>query len=343
MRLFTINEKGEMVQYQELDYPEVKSELDLEILLENNPEYFFENSDVFIIGRQVSTNLNSIIDLLGLDRFGNTVVVELKRGRTPRDTVAQLLEYASFIENLDYSQLNEIHHDYNGEETTLEERHQQYFEHDFEEKVSFNKEMRLVIVAQNISKEIKQTCLFLRKKGIDIYCMEFKYFETEAGEKIISSDFVVGEDDYLKIKGREKTIDEAHFMQSLDSNGLRVFQPLFSFAKEEGLLIRWGSKGFSMNVPLGTENIGFLQGYLGSSRYNQSILCLFNQIERKLVDSDEIISTYKEKLEGLGFFKASSDLLLKWDIDRPHTEDEVNEFLLSIKGLVESIRESRRD
>ena len=94
--------------------------------------HFFDDGKILIIGRQVLTNLGSLIDLLGLDTFGNTVIIELKRGKTPRETVAQLLEYASF-----------------------------------------NKTSKLVIVAQDISLPIRQTALYLRKKGIDLYCMEF--------------------------------------------------------------------------------------------------------------------------------------------------------------------------
>jgi len=78
------------------------------VLLEKNPEYFFEGSNVLIIGRQVTTNLNTFIDLLGIDKSGNTVIIELKRAKTPRETIAQLLEYASFVETLDYAQLNTI-------------------------------------------------------------------------------------------------------------------------------------------------------------------------------------------------------------------------------------------
>jgi len=78
-------------------------------LLEKNPEYFFEKSTILIIGRQITTNLNSFIDLMGIDGSGNTLVIELKRDKTPRETIAQLLEYASFVERLDYSQLNEIY------------------------------------------------------------------------------------------------------------------------------------------------------------------------------------------------------------------------------------------
>lgn len=127
MKLFTVDKKGKFIPYKEHDF-EKMFEADLEVLLENNPEYFFEESKVLIIGRQVTTNLNSFIDLLGIDKSGNTVIVELKRGKTPRETIAQLLEYASFVENLDYSQLNDIFQDYFGEEISLEDYHQQYFQ-----------------------------------------------------------------------------------------------------------------------------------------------------------------------------------------------------------------------
>lgn len=245
MKLFTIDKYGKLIPYQEHAFKDSNQESDLEVLLENNPEYFFEGSKVLIIGRQVTTNLNTFIDLLGVDKSGNTVVVELKKGKTPRETIAQLLEYASFVENLDYSQLNEIYQDYSGEESSLEDYHQQYFQGESEEKVSFNKSTKSVIVAQEISKEIRQTALFLRKKGFDIYCMEFKYFETKSGEKIISSDFVVGEEEFIRQKVQSVSlpkVDEKQFLNSLDKNGLEVFRQIFEFGKQNDLMFRWVQK-----------------------------------------------------------------------------------------------------
>lgn len=77
----------------------------LEDWIENTPSAIFEDEKVFIISRQVTTNLGKAIYLLGLDKNGNTVVIELKRGKTPKDTVAQVLEYASFVEDLTYDHL----------------------------------------------------------------------------------------------------------------------------------------------------------------------------------------------------------------------------------------------
>ena len=77
----------------------------LEDWIENTPSAIFEDEKVFIISRQVTTNLGKAIYLLGLDKNGNTVVIELKRGKTPKDTVAQVLEYAYFVEDLTYDHL----------------------------------------------------------------------------------------------------------------------------------------------------------------------------------------------------------------------------------------------
>lgn len=342
MKLFTIDKNGKFIPYKEHDFEKIKQEADLEVLLENNPEYFFEGSKVLIIGRQVTTNLNTFVDLLGIDKAGNTVVIELKRGKTSRETIAQLLEYASFVESLDYSQLNDIYQDYSGEESSLEDYHQQYFQSDSDEKVSFNKSTRLIIVAQEISKEIRQTALFLRKKGVDIYCMEFKYFETKPGEKIISSDFIVGEEEFIRQKVQSASlpkVDEKEFLSSLNKNGLEVFRQIFEFGKQNGLMFRWGSKGFSLNVELDAGLVALFFGYPPNSVFKQSIYTRFEEITKKVNNPEDIIEFYKEQLENLGYFvKAKSNL--KWVIDKDYSENEVKQFINIVEKVILKIRET---
>ena len=43
MKLFTIDNNGKFIQFKENNFQDENKEIDLEILLENNPEYFFEN------------------------------------------------------------------------------------------------------------------------------------------------------------------------------------------------------------------------------------------------------------------------------------------------------------
>ena len=342
MRLFTLDEKGKMIPYKEIKFKDENRESDLETLLETNPEYFFESSKILTIGRQITTNLNSFIDLLGIDKSGNTIVVELKRNKTPRDTIAQLLEYASFVENLDYSQLNEIYQNYSGEDISLEDYHQQYFQNESDEKVSFNKFSKLVIVAQEISKEIKQTAQYIRKKGLDIYCLEFRYFTTRSGEKIISSDVVIGEEEFIRQKIESKSlpkVDEKQFKKSLDKNGLNVFDQIFEFANKNKLFFRWGSKGFSLNLELDNGFVGLFFGYPPDSVFKQSIYTGFEEINKKVNNPEEIVDFYRSNLENIEYFVPAKSNL-KWVIDTKYSDEHINKFLKIIEEVMSKIKES---
>ena len=77
-----------------------------EISLEQRLEDWLESDismldpDLLVIGRQVRTDFGGEIDLLCLDSAGTLVVVEIKKGRTPREVTAQALDYASWARGL---------------------------------------------------------------------------------------------------------------------------------------------------------------------------------------------------------------------------------------------------
>src|SRR5712691_6441098 len=51
-----------------------------------------------LIGRQENTGRGGRIDLLAIAPDGALILIELKRERTPREVVAQALDYASWVE-----------------------------------------------------------------------------------------------------------------------------------------------------------------------------------------------------------------------------------------------------
>lgn len=69
--------------------------LDLEERLEDilNENIEIASPNWLVIGRQVRTEHGGFIDLLAIDRDANLIVLELKKQQTPRDVVAQLLDY----------------------------------------------------------------------------------------------------------------------------------------------------------------------------------------------------------------------------------------------------------
>ena len=77
---------------------QMESEAFLEDILVNNPGLLLE--DLTLVGRQTPTE-GGPLDLLGVDGDGRLVVFELKRGTLSRDAVAQVIDYASDLDNMD--------------------------------------------------------------------------------------------------------------------------------------------------------------------------------------------------------------------------------------------------
>ena len=176
-------------------------EKDFENWLENSPHVLFEDdtSTIMWIGRQVSTTTyetTKFPDLIGIDSNGDVVLVELKKGRTPRDVVAQLLEYAAWADNLSYEDLNVLTMKYYDKDEMyigmeLSEIHQNIFYPDLDGVVerNFNQKLRLFIVAEDISKSVKEVVRFLNRKGnLDISCMKYEVFRSESGEFFVSTE-----------------------------------------------------------------------------------------------------------------------------------------------------------
>ncbi|HLB29033.1 MAG TPA: endonuclease NucS domain-containing protein, partial [Dehalococcoidia bacterium] len=74
----------------------------LEEWVEKNPHILMNGEKALVVGRQVPTDLGYSVDLLAVDRGGQAVIIELKKTKTPRQVIAQALEYAAYVANLDY-------------------------------------------------------------------------------------------------------------------------------------------------------------------------------------------------------------------------------------------------
>ena len=339
MRVFKV-EKSNLVSFIEQDFKIDNTEKILEDWIESTPSALFGYEEVYIIGRQVTTNLNKAIDLLGLDENGNTVIVELKRGKTPRETVAQILEYVSFVEDLTYKQLEEIAIHYTGDEgLNLMESHKESFKLPDDRAVAFNKAQRLVIIGQDISKEVEQTSLFLNKRGLELYCIAFKYFKSGTGERVVTSDFVVKKDKSIGgDTGTKPKINKEKFLDNVDGYIKDFFKELLTFASENKMPVHWGSAGFSLNVDLSGNHVNILYGYSKLASGGQSIYTAAMEIRRKVNNAEEVIGQYFEKLREASLFEPAASEI-KWVITSPindKQEKAMLDVILFVKNKIEN-------
>ncbi len=93
----------------------IMSALDSELRLEDALEKDLSilSSQLMFLARQVPTSYGKFVDMLTMDASGDLSVIELKRDRTPREVVAQLIDYASWVQSLSYDEIAAIYSDSN--------------------------------------------------------------------------------------------------------------------------------------------------------------------------------------------------------------------------------------
>jgi hypothetical protein len=140
--------------------------------------------DVCIIGRQVTTGFGGRIDLLGIDSEGDLVIIELKRDKTPRDIVAQVLDYASWVDGLGHDDVDHIVQRYL--KKSLGSVFSEYFDSPLPEAI--NGSCQLVIVAAELDDASERITEFLASRhGININVVFFNFMEQDGQEFLARS------------------------------------------------------------------------------------------------------------------------------------------------------------
>lgn len=136
--------------------------------------------DVMILGRQVPTSYGKRIDLLGVDAGGDLYAIELKRDRTPREVVAQVLDYGSWVKDLGHQDIADLFSEqHNG--ARLEEAFENRFGDVLPE--SLNQEHHLVIVASELDNSTERIVLYLSGVfSVPVSVLFFRYYADQDRE-----------------------------------------------------------------------------------------------------------------------------------------------------------------
>jgi len=164
---------------------------DLEQWIKDNPNIL--GQDILIIGEQISTK-SGPLDFLGIDRSGNTVIIELKRGRVPREALIQAIDYASDIASWDFEKLSEKCKNYTNNQP-LETYINENFEDVILEDISINSVQRILLVGTSIEESLQRMIEWLSENyEISINALLFKYIKTKSGDELIARTMIIPEE-----------------------------------------------------------------------------------------------------------------------------------------------------
>ena len=169
-----------------IGYSRMDSEQRLETVLADDVSVI--DPGLLLIGRQVRTAYDKFIDLLALDSEGQLVVIELKRERTPREVVAQLLDYGSWARELEDDDIASIFDSYlvkyfpEHKATSLDEAFRDRFgEESLPENL--NESHKLVLVASELDDSSERIITYLAEEyGVDINAVFFRVFRDGENE-----------------------------------------------------------------------------------------------------------------------------------------------------------------
>jgi hypothetical protein len=304
---------------------------DLEPWLASNPEII--GVDILIIGRQVTTR-SGPIDLLGIDRSGNTVIIEIKRAELPREALAQAIDYASDVAAWTVEKLSEACLRHN--KKSLEEAFNEAFPDVDLETLNLNSSQRIILVGFSIEASLERMIEWLSDTyGVNVNAVVLSYIKTKGGEELLTKTSIISEEIETERVRKQKKFE---IPMSDDPGGYDEHQL-------KDLLRAYLSKGKVTNQRM--RDIVF-PALLKSPTVSR------DQLKKAFVDFD---ATYDESKVGYYLTLVSSQLGMKKNdflrqvvaYDYPRYRWEKDNFSLRpefrslVEGILSTLKESRSE
>jgi hypothetical protein len=167
------------------------------------------------------------IDLLGLDRSGSLVVIELKRTEDGGHMELQAIRYAAMVSTMTFGKVVSVHDQYlktHGKDCNAEAAILEFLGWDEPNQEEFARDVRIVLASAEFSKELTTSVMWLNQRDIDIRCIRLKPYQL--GDKIlldVQQIVPLPEAIDYQVRIREKEVEQRQARQQQTSRDLTRF------------------------------------------------------------------------------------------------------------------------
>lgn len=184
---------GKLISRDDASFANSHSEAELEQWLCKSPDLLGDK--LLVICRQLPVPNVGRLDLLCMDVNGKLVIVELKRGFTTREAVAQALDYASWLDAASEDDILASANEYLQHQTpdlTLEDAFEDYFGTKIPEWLCQNH--RIIVAAAQLDTSAERIINYLAQRhAIAINAVFFNYAKLLDGKEILIRSVLVPE------------------------------------------------------------------------------------------------------------------------------------------------------
>jgi hypothetical protein len=319
----------------EISRKKLDREDDLQRWIAENPRLI--GLDVLVLGREVMTP-SGRIDILALHSDGNVVVIECKRDRTPRDVIAQILDYASWVNNLAASDLEKI---------AVEKRNKvlsQLFQEKFNTTLpdTLNNTHNLVIVSSEFDASSRRIVEYLAEvHDIAINTVFFSTFEHQS-QVLIATEWMMDQSEVIqRAADKTKVAWSGLWYVNVGDGEWRSWEDM----RKYGFLAAGGGRKYSdalRKLKVGDQVLAYQpeKGYVGYGTVTSEVLAAGDfRVDGKSVLEEQL------RQPGLGHDPNSPDLAeylvgIKWIKTLPLGEGKTFAGIFANPNIVCKLRDS---
>lgn len=217
---------------------------------------------LLLLGRQVQTDYGKIIDLLAMNADGNVLIIELKRDKTPREVVAQAIDYASWVQELTRDEIAAIY------EAFCKKKFEEGFADAFgvspPEKINQNHSIFIVTTELDPSTE-RIINYLVQNYGVPINAVFFGYFKDGSKEYLTRTWLIDPQEaevqtSKVQVKKGSESWNGRDFYVSIGPEDARPWEDYRKYGYVSGGGGKWYSQTLKLLFP-GARVFANLPGY----------------------------------------------------------------------------------
>jgi hypothetical protein len=288
------------------------------------------NDGWLIIGRQVATDSGKFMDLLAIDETGSLIVIELKKDQTPREVVAQAIDYAAWVQNLTSDRIADIFQAFisrycpEASGKTLDEAFRERFNVELPED-DLNTSHQIVVVAARLDNSTERIVQYLADRDIAINVAFFRVF-VDGDHQLLSRAWLmdpIGADETARKTTGARTKWNGEYYASFGHDEYRDWEDATRYGFISAGGGRWFSNTLALLVPGARVWVNAPgRGYVGICEVESTVVKI-DQFMVKIDDGREVPITQAP-------LHASR---MKESADQNADNDDKAEYLVRVKWI----------
>jgi len=181
------------------------------------------SKELIFIGSKVITDHSKEIDILAIDTEGDLVIIELKRDKTPREVVAQALDYAAYCSMLKEEDINKILQNRNCTETIEDlfiSKNLPY------EDIEINENQKIIIVGTSIDVITERIVRYLSSKTVQINAVTFTYHKL-GNDGYLARNILLEDQEIEQTEKIKRKREKSFFKKLFEENKLTIGMELY--------------------------------------------------------------------------------------------------------------------